>query len=218
MIRRVFLDNFWWKLLSLAIAVMLWANFVGEPELVTSQGVPILYRNLPRDLQIVADLPERVQLELRGAASRLTASNLVKAAAILDLSDVGKPGERTFTLSSQNVQLPDGVVFLRAVPSQLRLRFDRLATKDVPVIVRIELQPPPGYRLVKYEVDPPMLRIAGPEQRVSRILGAQTDALDLSAVETASEFRVHTFIADPQVRLESEPMVKVKVWIEKAQP
>jgi len=214
-IRRLLFDHFWWKLLSLVLAVMLWVNFVGEPELVTSQGVPILYRNLPNDLQIVADLPERVQLELRGPTSRLTAANLAKAAAILDLSDVGKPGERTFTLSSQNVQLPDGVVFLRAVPSQLRLRFDRLAAKDVPVIVRVEQQPPAGYRLVRYEVEPRVMRVAGPEQRVNQITGAQTDALDLSTVIAQSEFRVHTFLADPQVRLESEPMVRVRVWVEK---
>ncbi len=217
MIRRLLLENFWWKALSLIMAVLLWVNFIGEPELVTTHSAPILYRNLPSDLQMVAEPPERVQLELRGPTSRLSVSNLMKSSAILDLSDVDRPGERTFDLGPRSVQVPEGVVFLRAVPSQLRLRFDHLVSKDVPVIVRVGLPPPPGYRLVRYQAEPKQLRIVGPEQRVGQVSGAQTDSLDLSAVEGESEFRVHVFIADPQVRLESSPIVKVRVWIEKAQ-
>jgi len=91
-----------------------------------------------------------------------------------------------------------------------------LATKEVPVVVRVDQQPPAGYRLVRYEVEPRTLRIAGPEQRVNQITGAQTDALDLSTVIAQSEIHVHTFLADPQVRLESNPMVRVRVFVEKA--
>lgn len=215
MIRRLLFDNLIWKVLSLAAALVLWLLFVGEPELVTSQSVPILYKNLPRDLQIGADVPERVRLELRGPASKLTPGSLAEAAVLLDLSGVHKHGEHTVTLTADNISLPAGVSLVRAVPSQLRLQFDRLMVKEVPVEVRFSGPPAPGYRIVRQEVLPNKVEILGPELHVRQIDAAQTDAIDLSGVVSQAEFHVQAFVADPQVRLESAPMVTVRVYLAK---
>ena len=53
---RGFRRNLVWKLASLALAVLLWSAVVGEPEGVTVQAVPVLYRNLSRDL-LATDTP-----------------------------------------------------------------------------------------------------------------------------------------------------------------
>jgi len=208
--------NFWWKLGSLALAVVLWVAIVGEPVLVTTHSVPILYRNLPPNLLIGSDALDSVRVELRGPSGKLTATNLSDLAVMLDLSSVSGPGERTFTLSDHDLRLPEGVIFLRAVPSQLRIRFARLETKDVPVQVRIAAPPPKGYRVTRQEVAPAVLRIAGPQLRVQQTNSAETDAIDLSAITQTSQFHVSAFLADPQVRLESAPSVNVTVTIEKA--
>lgn len=215
MIWRAVRHDFWWKLGSLAVALLLWFAIVGEQELVTTRPAPILYRNLSRDLLIGADAIDGVRVELRGPASKLTADHLGETAVLIDLSDVTGPGERTFTLSSADLHLPEGVAFLRAVPSQLRLRFARMVARDVPVEIRIASPPPAGYRVVRQEVVPDKLRIAGPAAPVTAIQKAETDAIDLSGVTGSTEMRVNTFVADPQVRLESPSMVTVKLTIEK---
>ena len=51
---------------SLVLAMLLWFAIVGEPELVTTHTVPILYRNLPPDLLIGSDAVDQVRVELRG--------------------------------------------------------------------------------------------------------------------------------------------------------
>jgi YbbR domain-containing protein len=195
--------------------VVLWFAIVGEPVLVTTHAVPILYKNLSPDLLIGSDAPDVVRVELRGPSSRLTATNLADLSVLLDLSSIGGPGERTFTLSDSDLRNAEGVTFLRAVPSQLRLQFARLLRKDVPVEVRIAAPPPAGYRVVRQEVTPERVRVAGPERRVQETEHAQTDAIDLSGVTRAAEFRVNTFVSDPQLRLESSPMVTVKVLVER---
>jgi hypothetical protein len=212
---RPLTHNFGWKLASLALSVLLWFAIVGQPELVTTHTVPILYKNLPTDLLIGADALDSVRVELRGPLSKLTGPNLADLAMLLDLSSVGGPGERTFTLSDGDLNLPEGIVFLRAVPSQLRIRVARLLTKDVPVQIRIAAPPPHGYRIVRQKATPDQLRIAGPEQRVQQTGSAETDAIDLSYVTQTSEFHVSAFVADPQVRLESPPTVTVKMTIER---
>jgi hypothetical protein len=213
---RLITHNFGWKLGSLVLAVALWFAIVGEPELVTTRQVPILYKNLPADILIGSDVADSVRLELRGPSGRLTAGSLEDLTVTLDLASVTGPGERTFTLSDSSMHLPEGVTFLRAIPSQLRLRFARSKMKEVPVRVRFLRPPPSGYQIVAQQVIPEVLQVAGPEPRVDATDSAQTDGIDLSAVTQAAEIRVNTFLTDPQVWLQSSPMVTVKLKIEKS--
>ena len=197
--------------------MLLWIAILGEPELVTTHTAPILYKDLPRGLLIGSDALDQVRVELRGPSGKLTPDRLAETAVLLDLVDVKGPGERTFTLSDGDFLLPQGVTFLRAVPSQLRMRFARLLSRDVPVNVRIYAPPPAGYRIVRQEISPDKLRIAGPEGRVASVASAETDAIDLSGVRADTEIKVNAFLSDPQVRFENSAAVTVKLIIEKNQ-
>ncbi len=212
--RRLF-HNAGWKLGSLSLAIILWFAVVGEPEVARTHTVPILYKNLPKDLLIGSTAIDSVRIELRGPSSRLTDLALADVVMTLDLSSVDGPGERTFTLSNSDVHLPDDVSFLRSIPSQVRLRFARLKSKEVPVEVHFSSPMPAGVRIVRQEVTPETLRIAGPENRIDAVSSAQTDAIDLSALDPAATIRVNTFVPDPQVWLESSPVVTVHLVIEK---
>ena len=83
------------------------------------------------DLDISGNLPDRVRLEVRGPSGSLTRDNLPTVAVVLDLSDA-HAGERTYSIRGRNLNLPAGVVFYRAVPSQLTLHFDQLIFKEEP--------------------------------------------------------------------------------------
>lgn len=214
LVRHFVLENFWWKAASLGLSFALWFSIINEPELVTNASVPIFYRGLQRGLEIASDQPERIFLEIRGPASRLSPSSLADTAAQIDLTDVTNPGQRTFTISRTNINLPSGVNFLRAVPSQLRLSFDNQFSKDVAVHVRVAGQPAEGYRVAGEGVEPERLRIVGPASRVRLIEFAETDPVDVTHADRTFSARVHTFISDSQVRFESSPMVKVQVNIE----
>lgn len=216
--RHFLFDHLGWKLLSLAVATALWFSIVDESSLLTSQSVPIFYTHLPKDLEIGSEMPDRVHLEIRGPARKLTPESLAETSVRIDLSGIQRPGEQTFTISTTNINLPDGVTFLRAVPSQLRLRFEQHASREVPVEARFAGPPPAGYRVARTEVVPATLKIGGPEGRVRNIQAVQTDAIDVSKVFGEEQVRVNTYAADPQVRFESPPVVTVKVWMEKSEP
>jgi YbbR domain-containing protein len=214
MIHSLF-ENLGWKLLSLVMAVALWLTFVSAPELATSVSAPIEYQNIPINLEMLASVPERVHLEIQGASSRL--ESLSGIAVILNLSGVRGPGERTFTIDQSNVRVPFGVKLIRAVPGQLRLQFEPRISREVPVKVRFSSLPPQGYELQRHEVQPPRLKVLGPESRVREIDFAETDPIDLSQTVSEAEFRVHAFVRDPQVRFEDSPLVRVKLVLVKAQ-
>ena len=211
----LFTQNTGLKLTALAVAIVLWVVLLGEAELVTTHTAPILYKNLPPGLLIGPDALDVVRVEMRGPSGKLSTDRLSEIALLVDLGDVDGPGERTFTLSDADFHLPSGVTFMRAIPSQLHMRFAKLLTRDVPIDIRILAPPPPGYRVVSQRATPEVLRIAGPEGRVALVASAQTDPIDLSGETRTVEKRITTFISDPQVRFETSPVVTVTVTIEK---
>jgi hypothetical protein len=212
---RLVFHNFWWKLLALAIAVVLWALVASEPELSEFATVRLEYRNLPDDLEIGSDPVTSVTLELRGPSGELRgAGDGIRPAVILDMSDV-QPGERTFAIGSSNVQLARGVRLVRSIPSEARFRFERRMVRLVPVVVRFTGQPPKGYTVASQSVEPDRLEIAGPGSRVASIAAAVTDPVDLSFATGTSQFRVNAFVDDSFVRFHSSPQVVVTVTMKK---
>jgi YbbR domain-containing protein len=212
---RLVFHNFGWKLLALAIAVVLWALVASEPELSEFATVGLEYRGLPDDLEVSSDPVSSVSLELRGPSGELRgAGDGIRPAVVLDMSDV-QPGERTFTIGEGNVKLARGVRMVRSIPSQVRFLFERRLIRFVPVVVRIAGHGQNGYTVAHQSVAPDRLEIAGPSSRVARITAAVTDPVDLSSVVGTSEFRVNAFVEDSFVRFRSSPQVVVTVTMKK---
>src|SRR5579864_3059218 len=194
--KQFFTHNVGWKLLSLLIAVTLWIAVAREPELATSLSVPVEFKKIPEDLDIGVSAPERVLIEVRGSSGRLTHDNLINVATVLDLSDA-HVGERTYTIHDYNLNLPPGVAFYRAVPSQITLRFDRLIARDVdvrPSYIKI----PDGYHRTAETVNPAKVRVRGPEERLKNMREIFTDPIDLSAVVGQAQFRTEVNVGDAQ--------------------
>src|SRR5574341_1248763 len=122
---RFLYENLGWKLLALGLAVTLWLAVVGGPGLATLISAPVEFRNFPADLEISSDTPEHVHLEVQGASAPLQSTSESRVAVVLDLAAVHRPGERTFSVDKNNVKLPPGVRLVRAIPAQLRLRFEQ---------------------------------------------------------------------------------------------
>ena len=215
--RQFFTYNVGWKLLSLALAVVLWIAVAREPELATSLSVPVELKNIPEDLDIGSNVPEQMHLEVRGPSGRLSRADLADAAMILDLSDA-HAGERTYTIRPSNFNLPSGVAFYRAVPSQVTLRFDHLAAQNVKIFPRYSKPPQAGYRIRAYVLEPENIRIRGPEERVRRIDRVWTDPVDLSGVVSSTEFHTHVNVGDAQVRLDGPTAITLKVTLERTAP
>ena len=213
--KHFFTHNVGWKLLSLLIAVTLWIAVAREPELATSLSVPVEFKNIPEDMDIGPNVPERVHLEVRGPSGRLSRDNLADIAMILDLADA-HPGERSYTIHPYNFNLPSGVIFYRTVPTQITLTFDHLASQNVKVFPRYSKPPQPGYRVRAYVLEPENIRIRGPQERVKRIDRVWTDPVDLSGVVSSAEFHTHVNVGDAQVRLDAPTAITLKVTLERS--
>lgn len=208
--------NVGWKLLSLAMAVMLWVLVASEPELSTFTSAQLEYKNLPDDLEMSSDPVATVSLELQGSSGVLSAltDSSTRPAVILDMSGVFA-GERTFTIDNGSVKLPRGVRLVRAQPSQVRFTFEHRLSKQVPVVVRFNGDGANGYIVSGKQVEPATLTVVGPASHVARIRAADTDPVDVSGVVGTSQFRTNAYTHDPYVRFQSSPQVTVTVTMRK---
>jgi hypothetical protein len=208
--------NFWWKALSIAIAIGIWWFVASEPELSTFAVARVEYRNLPEDIEIASEPVSEVSLELRGPSGELrgVGDGSLHPVVILDMSTVA-PGERTFPIGDGNVRLTRHVRVLRAVPSEVRFDFEHRLSRSVPVRVRFKGEGQNGYIIAHEEVHPSELPVIGPATHVAKIVAAVTDPVDVSNVVGTSEFRVNAFVEDAFVRFRASPQVAVTVTMKK---
>lgn len=210
-------ENLGLKALSLAVAVLLWLATVGGGNVTTAVAVPIQYRNLPTNLEISSELVDSAYVELRGASDRLSGSSLANALVVLDLAAQDRPGERTYSILDDNIQLPPGVEFLRAIPSQIRLKLEPRVSRETLVMVRYAPKIPNGWDIQAQQVSPQTVKVVGPESHVQSVDRVQTDPIELRPVAEEQVFRVHAFTGDPLVRLErSDVTITVRVSLQRS--
>jgi YbbR domain-containing protein len=213
--RRALTANLGWKLLSVGLAFVLWAIMGRQSEMEMNVSAPVQYKNIPDDLEISSEIPEHVSLDIRGPADRLTPAYLANASVELDFGAMHTPGERTFNIDSHDTRLPLGILLTRAVPSQIRVRFDRTATRDVPLRARFYGSPPDGYHVAECILQPPVIHLRGPESHVDAITEVQTDPIDVHDIIGRHVGRVHAYVGDPQVRVVGQEYIDYELTMEK---
>ncbi|MBK9166338.1 MAG: YbbR-like domain-containing protein [Bryobacterales bacterium] len=212
---RFLKQNIGLKLFALGLSVLFWSVFTHESEIGSFVNVPVEYRRLPEELEIVSDLTTTVSLELRGTQERLRSFSALPAGPVFDFSRILEPGEHTFQVDRRNVELPPGLTLVRAVPSQIRFRFERRVQRTVPVRVRFSGEPPEGYTVTRFEPDPQSVLIVGPESHVSRVEFVLTDPINLSSVIGQAHFGVNAYADEPMVRFPNPTRITVRVFVEK---
>jgi len=216
-LRRVgkwLIKNIGWRILSLALAYGIWMSVATEPEMATIVSAPVQYRDAGNNLEVSSPLVDRVELETRGPSGLLRNLSNSRTVVILDFSDVRDAGQRTFTITRNLTNLPQGVDLLRATPAQIRLTFEPRLQKTVPVHVRFVGSLSSGLTMTGYQVDPPEKAVFGPASQVERVTAVETDSIDLGSMTRGNpSTRVAVFVPEPKVRFLKDPQVTVRITI-----
>ncbi|HEX4137519.1 MAG TPA: CdaR family protein [Bryobacteraceae bacterium] len=206
--------NLLWKLLALAAAFGVWLNVANEPDLATIVSAPVEYNHFPQNLEISSEIVEKIELEARGPSGQLRSLQDSRIAAIVDFAGVTGPGERTFTLTTAELNLPRGIDLIRTIPAQLRFRFEKRLTRLVPVEVPFSGKLPPGLSITHIDIEPPNLRIVGPESHVMSSGKLLSDPFSLTNVDGDTAQTLSVYAAEPEVRILNAPQVRVKIQVQ----
>lgn len=212
--RRVFIQNFAMKLVSLLLAVGLWLAVARSPVAEVEMNVPIEFRNLPEPLEIDSATFTEAQVRLRGPERLIQRLQPSDVRAKVDLKDV-QPGERTFDLTSRQVQLPDDLEVVQIIPGQFHLSFDVRDTRSVVVRPRVTGNFASGMRVAQVVADPSTIMVTGPRRRIEALESASTDPVDVSGTITRASFVTQAFVADPLIQVVHPIPIRVTVIMER---
>jgi YbbR domain-containing protein len=204
--------NWLLKIVSLILAATLWTTVADQASSELGLEVPLEYRNIPAQLEVAGDMPNTVQVRLRGS------SNVIRDITAKDVAttvDLGKmpTGEKVIALSPQNVRAPFGTEVIRVNPSTIRFSLERTIGKTVPVVPTIVGKVEDGYEIGKVSVSPVSITVEGPESRLNTLTSIATVPVRLDRRQTDINENADLNIPHPQIRLQHPSSVKVTVEV-----
>jgi YbbR domain-containing protein len=214
-VRQLFTRHFGLKLLSLAVAMLLWWTVAREPEAQVLISVPIEFYQVPKALQFSSEIAPHVQIRVRGPARVLRELAQLDIHPVIDLS-AATQGEHTYPIRASSIRMPKGAEIEQIIPAQLRLSFDRPDHRAVPVRARITGSLVSGFRIVATTVVPPTVQVDGPSLRVALIDSAMTDPVDATGVIGSATFTTNVYTTDPLVKVSNPQPVRVTVVTQKS--
>jgi diadenylate cyclase len=213
-LHRYVFHNFGLKLISLALAVGLWLAVARDPVAEMAVDVPIEFHNIPQNLEISSENIPKAQIRLRGPERVIHGLRASDVSAEIELSG-GKPGERTFDLTAQQIRQPRELEVVQVIPSQFQLSFDERLIRQVSVEPRIVGTFVPGYQIGRILTNPTVITISGPKQHVQAVESAITDPVDVSGAMNSVTFVRHAYVSDPLIQVTNSDPVRVTVIMEK---
>ena len=213
LLRRIFVEDWSLKLLSLAIAIVLWLLVTGQNQPVTAHVNVQLNFIRPQSLEISNDPPRTVDVMLTGSRNKLDDLTSLDLVATVDISDQ-RAGERVLRLADKaQLTLPQGIKVDGFQPSAIPIRLEEMVDRQIAVEPKLEGKPGDGFEVYAVYPNKGSVAVRGPASRVNALQKVATESIYLAGQkESFTASNVALDISDPKVDL-LEPMVNVNVEI-----
>src|ERR1044072_5364223 len=180
LLRRIFLEDWSLKLLSLAIALVLWLVVTGQNQPVTAHVNVQLNFIPPPSLEISTDPPRTVDVMLTGSRNKLDDLTTLDLVATVDISDQ-RAGERVLRLADKaQITLPQGIKVDGFQPSAIPVRLEEIVDRQVGVEPKLEGKPDDGFEVYSVYPNKGSVSIRGPASRVNALQKIATESIWLA--------------------------------------
>lgn len=213
LLRRIFIEDWSLKLLSLAIAIVLWLLVTGQNQPVTAHLNVQLNFIRPQSLEISNDPPRTVDVMLTGSRNKLDDLTSLDLVATVDISDQ-HAGERVLRLADRaQISLPQGIKVDGYQPSAIPIRLEEIVERQVTVEPKLEGQPADGFEVYGVSSNKGSVTVRGPASRVNALQKVLTESIWMAGhKESFTASNVAIDVPDPKVDL-LEPVVNVNIEI-----
>jgi YbbR domain-containing protein len=212
-LRRVFIEDWNLKLLSLAITLVLWFIVTGQNTPVNTHASVQLKFIRPNSLEISNEPPKSVDVLLAGSKYRLDDLNKTALVATIDISDQ-RAGERVLRLADRaQLDLPQGVTVEAFQPSAISVRLEPIVQRQLEVEAKLEGTLADGYEVYSVRPSKSTVAVVGPASNVNAVSKAKTETISIAGRrETFTAPNVAIDISDPKIDL-PDPVVTIDVEI-----
>jgi YbbR domain-containing protein len=204
------------KIMSIALAALLWLVVSGEQIVERALRIPLEFTNMPARLEPVGEPPAVIDVRVRGSSGRLSRIAAGELVAVVDLQGA-RPGQRLFHVSGADVRAPFGVEVVQVAPPSLYMTFEPSATKSVAVLPEVDGEPAPGFEVAMRAAEPATVEVIGPQSAVAALTMAITEPVSVAGASAPVVEMVSVGVSDPSVRLKVVAPVRVTVNVRPAE-
>lgn len=205
------------KLAAVAVAFAAWYLASQVVYLTARHEVPVELR-LAEEMVPVLISPSAVTLVVEAPPGLA-----LKPEVRRDLSQTVTPGKVVFSLTPADVAVSPRARVLGIEPGQVEVILDRRIHRVLPVRVTFEGTPRPGYRVAVYQVDPPEVKVPGPENILKTMEEIETEPVSVAGRGGQYVFEQDVGLRPPspsppseldrvRVRVEIAPALKTRTF------
>jgi len=210
-IQSLLFSNFYLKILSVIIAILLWFFVIGKSKNEMGIDAPLEFKGIPQDVTIVNNIPAAIHVRLKGSSTLLRPLTEKKPLFNIDLSHA-KMGETVILLEKKDLKnIPLGVEVIDISPVAITVILDKLIEKRLPVAVKTSGTLPRGYQLSEARIEPENVLARGTKSYLQEIDTIFTNPINLSTIK-GNATREVTLSFDPK-RLKFIDPLTVKIFI-----
>lgn len=212
MLKRIFLKNIFYKILSLLLAILLYFYVLGErnPILERTWTVNIETRYLASGIYITNTLP-KIEIKFRGPKQIILGVTSPQIKAYIDLKGK-KQGTHILKIK---VVAPQEVELITLSPEKVKVDLDIMVRKEFTIEINKIGTLPPEHLLDKAEISPSTCKVEGYENVVRRIRHIIA-TVDVSTLTSDLKKEVYLRAIDAEGVIISEVELKpptVWVWL-----
>jgi len=186
---------------------------VGQSEAEIPAKVALETTNQPKRLVRVSDLPNDVEIKIRGPRNVLRVLRDRPLAYLIDLNGAAA-GVMTARIYPPRIEgLPKGVRVTEIIPSQLQIKLAERKNKTVRVKAVLRGDLPRGLEVQRVAVEPELVEVSGPKDELDPLTEVQTEIIDLTERRETFTVEVGLDLLDRHVETVREQRIKVTVQL-----
>lgn len=198
-------------MLSIVFITGIWFSVSRGQDTLVSLDIPVDYINRTAGTEIVDTSAKSVSLVFSGSGALVKSVTPDQVGVRLDLSKAAV-GRNTFTITSDNISLPPGIVLREVTPSEVDVMIDETIKKALPVQIDWVGALSDNLILVDSVTNPLNVEILGGKRILEGIATIYTEKVLLDKLSGKGEIAANLVLTPPSLKM--APGFKDKVTIQ----
>ncbi len=200
-------------LVSVLFITGVWLSFTRGQDTLMTLDIPIEYMNRDPAMEILTTSANDVRLDLIGSGALIRSLRPEQFKVQLDLSGA-VAGRNAFTITSENISLPPGVLLKNIKTAVVEVHLDVLVKKSLPIQVDWGGRLPEHLILSGITLDPERIEIIGGSELLKNLSTVLTEKVPIDPLEKSGTLTVKLVLGPASLKFASGSKDRVKIEYE----
>ena len=195
-------------IVAVLFVMSMWFGFSRGRESLTTLDVPIEYMNRDQKMEILETSVNSVSLHLSGSGALIKTLRPEAIKVRLDLSKA-VAGSNTFSISTENITVPPGIVLKKVTPAVVDVTLDVLVIKELPIQADWTGSLPADLIMTNATVTPAKTKLVGERRILKDLETIYTEKVPLDGLRQTGSMTINLALNPASLKVGPDAIDKV---------